>query len=88
MAVFVYSLGALVSVFCMALLLRGWITSRTRLLLWIALCFAFLSLSNILLLIDLFIVPDKDLSLLRDAIALAGVGLLIFGLVWDTGRNR
>jgi hypothetical protein len=34
--------------------------------------------------IDLTVVPEVDLSLLRTLPALVGVGLLIFGLIWDS----
>ena len=84
MATVVYALCALTSLACAVLLLRGYRASRVRLLLWSGLCFCGLALNNILLLIDKRVVPDMDLSLWRSIPALAGVALLLYGLVWET----
>ncbi len=83
MASVVYILCALTSLMSMTLLLRGYFASRVRLLLWSGLCFAGLGANNVLLLVDLFVVPDMDLSLIRQIPALTGLLLLLFGLVWD-----
>jgi Family of unknown function (DUF5985) len=66
------------------LLLRGYRRSRTRLLLWSALCFAGLALNNALLIFDLVIVPGVDLSVLRSSVALAAMAILVFGLIWES----
>jgi hypothetical protein len=79
----VYALCALTSVACAALLLRGYAASRVRLLLWGGLCFAGLAMNNVLLFVDLGLVPTVDLSVWRSLPALAGLLLLIYGLVWD-----
>ena len=84
MATVVYALCALTSLACAVLLLRGYGASRARLLLWSGLCFAGLALNNVLLLIDKRVVPSMDLSLWRTLPALAGVALLLYGLVWET----
>ena len=84
MATLVYALCALTSLACAVLLLRGYATSRARLLLWSGLCFAGLAANNVLLLIDKRVVPTVDLSLWRSLPALAGVALLLYGLVWET----
>ncbi|HEV3050906.1 MAG TPA: DUF5985 family protein [Longimicrobium sp.] len=84
MATLVYTLCALTSLACAVLLLRGYASSRARLLLWAGLCFAGLAANNILLLIDKRLVPSVDLSLWRSLPALAGVALLLYGLVWET----
>jgi hypothetical protein len=84
MATLVYSLCALTSLACAVLLLRGYAASRARLLLWSGLCFAGLAANNVLLLIDKRVVPTLDLSLWRSLPALAGVALLLYGLVWET----
>ncbi len=83
MAAAVYILCALTSTVCMALLLRGYFASRVRLLLWGGLCFAGLAANNVLLCIDLLVLPGIDLSLPRHLSALVGVSLLIYGFVWD-----
>lgn len=84
MAEAVYILCALASMTCSALLLRTYLRSRARLLLWSSLCFIGLALNNILLFLDLVIVPDTDLSILRGLVALASVALLNFGLIWES----
>lgn len=80
----VYLLCALTSVLCAALLVRGWRQSRTRLLLWSSLCFVTLAVNNALLFVDLVLVQNADLAIPRTMLALAGIGVLIYGLVWDT----
>lgn len=84
MATLVYALCALTSLACAVLLLRGYASTRARLLLWSGLCFAGLALNNILLLVDKRLVPSMDLSLWRTVPALAGIALLLYGLVWET----
>jgi hypothetical protein len=81
----VYLLCAATSVTCAVLLLRAYRRQRTRLLLWSSLCFVLLALNNILLFVDLIVVPSAiDLSLWRTAVSLAGVGVLLFGLIWES----
>lgn len=84
MAEVVYVLCALTSTLCAILLLRSYVRSRTRLLLWSSLCFVGLALNNALLFVDLIVVPSIDLSLARNLTALVALILLIFGLVWDS----
>ena len=84
MATIVYVLCALTSTACALLLLRAYGRSRFRLLLWSGLCFAGLALNNVLLVVDLRVVPDMDLSVWRTLPALAGIALLLYGFVWDT----
>ena len=84
MATVVYALCALTSLTCAVLLLRGYLSTRARLLLWSGLCFAGLAANNVLLLIDKRVVPAMDLSLWRSLPALAGVAVLLYGLVWET----
>ena len=84
MATLVYALCALTSLLCFALLVRGYLRSRARLLLWASLCFAGLALNNVLLFVDVRVVPAVDLSAWRSLPALAGVVILVYGLVWDS----
>jgi hypothetical protein len=79
----IYLLCAATSVLAAILLFRTWRQRGTRLLLWSCLCFAGLALNNIILLIDLEVVPQVDLIMLRTGTALASVLLLLFGLVWE-----
>ena len=84
MAESVYVLCALTSLACAVLLLKGYRETRTRLLFWSSLCFAGLTINNVLLLVDLIVVPNIDLSLLRSSIAMASLMLLLFGLIWES----
>ena len=84
MATFVYVLCALTSLACAVLLLRGYAASRVRLLLWSGLCFAGLFLNNVLLIVDVRLVAETDLSVWRSLPALLGVAVLLYGLVWDS----
>jgi hypothetical protein len=84
MATVVYALCALTSVLCAVLLLRGFAATRARLLLWAGLCFVGLAINNVLLFVDLGLMPGLDLAVWRSLPTLAGLGLLIFGLVWET----
>lgn len=84
MATLIYGLCALTSIACAALLLRGYASTRVRLLLWSGLCFTGLALNNIILFVDLRVVPEIDLSVWRTLPALVGVGLLLYGLIWET----
>ena len=83
-ATVVYLLCAATSGLCAALLIRSYLASRTRLLLWSAVCFAGLLLHNVLLVVDLRVVVGTDLSLLRDATGLAAISVLLFGLIWES----
>jgi hypothetical protein len=83
MAEAVYILCMLTSLAGAVLLMRAYLRSRMRLLLWSGLCFVALALSNLLLFVDLVLVPDMDLSLWRSSIALVGVATLLYGLIWD-----
>lgn len=82
MAESVYILCALLSTACALLLMRAWRRQRTRLLLYSGLCFVWLALNNIILLVDLVLVPDMDLSLARTLSSLGGAATLLYGLVW------
>jgi hypothetical protein len=84
MAAIIYTLCALTCLACAILLLRAWRDTRGALLLWSGLCFAGLTLSNTLLVVDRVLTgPDVDLSTARLAIAFFALLLLLFGLVWE-----
>lgn len=83
MAAAVYILCALTSLLCAGLLLRGWVRTRSRLLLWSGICFLWFAANNILLFVDLEVVPDTDLSLARSGTAFVGAATLLLALVWE-----
>ena len=84
MAELVYVLCAATSIACAVLLLRGYARSRMRLLFWSGLCFAGLALNNVVLFVDLVLIPSMDLSLVRSGTALIAMLVLLFGLVWES----
>ncbi len=84
MAESVYILCALTSLLCAGLLVRHYRRQRTRLLLWSTLCFGGLALNNALLFVDLVVVPDLDLALVRTGMALIAMTMLVIGLIWES----
>ncbi|HET9464781.1 MAG TPA: DUF5985 family protein [Gemmatimonadales bacterium] len=84
MAAVVYVLCALTSFACAVLLLRAYVQRKVRLLFWSGLSFVGFALGNLFLVIDTMVVPGVDLILFRSLPVLAGLVVLIFGLVWDT----
>ena len=82
----VYLVGALVTLLCGVLLMRGYTRVRRPLLLWSALCFLGLSVSNVLVFLDLVIFPQVDLYRWRLITAAIAMGLLLYGLIWE-GEN-
>lgn len=82
----VYLLCALTSLVCAVLLLRAFGRSRSRLLLWSGLCFVWFTLNNILLFVNLELVPETDLSLARSGTAFVGALTLLAALVWEDSR--
>jgi hypothetical protein len=79
----VYLLCFLTSGACAWLLGRSYRRSGARLLLWSSLCFLFLAANNLLLSVDLLVLPEVDLRLGRLLLALAAVSILLFGFIWD-----
>lgn len=88
MAEAVYLLCAIASVGCAVLLVRAYRRSHTRLLLWSSWCFALLAVNNVLLVVDLALVTETDLSAWRAGSALAGLAVLLWGLILDAERRR
>ncbi|MBA3392722.1 MAG: hypothetical protein H0T89_08765 [Deltaproteobacteria bacterium] len=83
MAEAVYLLCALTSLFCAVLLFRSYWRQRTRLLMWSTVCFVGLAINNLLLFVDLVIVPDLDLGLVRTGVAFTAIMSLVIGLLWE-----
>jgi len=79
----VYVLCLLTSFAAMLLLLRSYLQNRTRLLLWSALCFIALAVNNLLLLMDVLLLPDIDLLPLRQLSSMAAVAVLLYGFIWE-----
>ena len=84
MSAVVYVLCALTSVACAVLLLRAYAQRRVNLLFWSGLSFIGFALGNLFLVIDRLMIPMVDLRLFRSVPMLAGLIVLIYGLVWDS----
>jgi hypothetical protein len=80
-------LGTLVAGLCAVLLLRAYGSVRRRLLLWAGTCFTCLTVSNGLLVADLFVVPETDLYAWRLAVAAGGMLLLVSGLIFESDKS-
>ncbi len=80
----VYMIGILTSAACAALLMRGYLRGRKKLLLWSGLCFTILSISNLLIFVDLVLFPDVDLYRYRLGSASVAMLLLLYGLIWES----
>jgi hypothetical protein len=80
----VYLLCAGTCLLCSVMLFRGYARSRVRLLFWAGLCFAGLMLDNIILYVDVVIVPDVDLAIWRKLPGLLATAVLVFGLIWES----
>ena len=80
----IYGLCALTSAACAGLLLRSYFATRFRLLLWSGLCFAGLTLNNVLLVLDRLVYTAVDLSTWRLVVALAAILFLLYGLIVES----
>ena len=83
MAAVVYLLCAAASLLCTFLLFRAYLRVGTRLLFWSAVCFACLTVNNVLLSVDLVLMPASSLFEARNFATLVGVLALLYGLVWE-----
>lgn len=83
MSTALYCLTILTTLVCSGLLLRAWFRNRNGLLLWSGLCFAGLTIENILVFGDLVLFPSIDLYTYRLASAAVAISLLLFGLIWE-----
>ncbi len=80
----IYLLCLAASVGCALLLARSYLRNRTTLLLWSAACFLLIALNNLLVVVDVVILPTTvDLVPWRRLASLAAVSVLLFGFIWE-----
>ena len=79
----VYILCMLTCMVCALLLGIGYWRTRAALLFWSSLCFVGLTINNLLLFLDLIVLPTVDLGSYREWTALVSMALLVFGLIWN-----
>lgn len=84
MAAAAYLLCAATALLCTVQLWRGHRRTRATLLLWFGLCFAGLTLDNLLLFVDRILLPRVDLSPLVDAVELLSLAVLLYGMIWKS----
>jgi hypothetical protein len=78
----VYLLCLATSVTCAALLVRAYLRRPDALLLGSAFCFVLLALNNLIVVLDMLILKEIDLTPWRQATSLAAVCVLLVGFVW------
>jgi hypothetical protein len=85
MAELVYALCAIFSIGCATLLFQGYRLQKAKLLLWSSLSFLLLALNNIILFVDLVILPEAEFGgvFLRGVLGAASGVVLLFGLIWE-----
>jgi hypothetical protein len=82
-AAIVYFLCFASSTLCFYLLVSAFRRRRERLLLWSSLCFSLLAVNNLLVFVDIILLPQVDLLPLRQLAALGAVGVLLYGFIWE-----
>jgi len=82
--VIIYLLCVITSLLCAYLLARAFQHGREMLLVWSSLCFALLALNNLVLAVDILLLPNIDLALVRMITALFAVCVLLYGFIWET----
>ena len=83
MVTIIYLLCALTAAGCSVLLFRGFLASNARLLLWSGICFAGLTVSNLIVVADKLFFPMSDFSPWRVGISVASIGVLLYGLIFE-----
>ena len=79
----VYLLCFVGSALCAYLLVSAFRRSGEKLLLWSAICFCLLAVNNLLVCLDILVLPDVDLTVLRSLTSFAAVVVLLYGFVWE-----
>jgi hypothetical protein len=81
----VYLMCAVTSVLCASALLYKFRRTSVPLLFWSGVCFVGFALSNVLLFVDLVLLPTAvSLLFFRTLPTLIGLGCLIWGLLWES----
>ncbi len=81
--VIIYLLCVATSALCAYLLARAYRRGRTKLLIWSSICFGLLALNNLVLAVDILLLPDLDFGLFRVMTALLAVSVLLYGFIWE-----
>lgn len=79
----VYFLCFISSGLCAYLLVTAFRRRREKLLLWSAVCFCLLAVNNLLVFVDLVLLPEFDLTPGRSLASLLAVASLLYGFIWE-----
>ncbi len=79
----VYLLCWATSSVCAGLLVRAYLRTHSRLLMWSAICFVMLALNNLLVVLDILVLPSVDLSIYRSLATLIGLVCLLYGFIFE-----
>jgi hypothetical protein len=79
----IYFFCAVTSLVAAWLLLRQYARRRSPLLFWSFVGFLGLAVNNVLLFVDLGLLPATDLSVVRTLFGTAAMLTIVFGLVWE-----
>jgi hypothetical protein len=80
----IYLLCAATSLLVAMMLMRQYLKSRTRLVLWSVVSFAGLAVNSVLVYVDLVMYTGVDLSLYRSAAGAFAMAVMLYGLIWET----
>ena len=79
----IYLLCAVTSLLAALLLLRQYLRGPSHLLLWSSVGFLGLAANNVLVYVDLVVVPTSDLPLARKLAGAAGLMALLYATIWE-----
>ena len=86
MSELIYFLCAATSAACAVLLLRSYRKNRSRILLWSAIGFVGFAGNNAMVVADLILFPDVEMSLLRMLPAFLGSIVMLGGIIWEIAK--
>jgi len=84
--VVVYLLCLATSMLCAWLLVRSYLRTRAGLLFWSALSFVFLAVNSFIVVLDMLVLRNIDLTPWRHLASLAAICVLLYGFIWKAER--
>lgn len=79
----IFLLCLIASAACATLLVRSYLRTRARLLLWTAVCFVLLAVNNLVVVLDVLLLPAIELLPIRLLASLSAVSVLLVGFIWE-----
>jgi hypothetical protein len=80
-----FALSGVTALLCGVLLIRGYLRSGVRMLLWSGVCFAAFALESAVLIVNEYVAAD--LTIVRLTIPLIGLVALLYGLLWESDSH-